>query len=366
MLAIVAEQTGYPADMLDPDLDLEADLGIDTVKQAEMFAAIREKYGIARDDALKLRDYPTLRHVAGFVNDSATPATATPAANGTPPATATPAAATPTAPPTPAAETPPATATPAAATPAPAATAATPTTDDVMTAVLAIVAEQTGYPADMLDPDLDLEADLGIDTVKQAEMFAAIREKYGIARDDALKLRDYPTLRHVAGFVTDRATPATATPAADGTPPATATPAANGTPPATATPAAATPTASPTPAAESTATPATATPTPAAAATPTTGDVMTAVLEIVAEQTGYPADMLEPDLDLEADLGIDTVKQAEMFAAIREKYGIARDDALKLRDYPTLRHVAGFVTDRATPAPKRRAAAGTRRRPQPP
>ena len=39
MLAIVAEQTGYPAEMLDLDLDLEADLGIDTVKQAEMFAA---------------------------------------------------------------------------------------------------------------------------------------------------------------------------------------------------------------------------------------------------------------------------------------------------------------------------------------
>ena len=57
----------------------------------------------------------------------------------------------------------------------------------------------------MLDPDLDLEADLGIDTVKQAEMFAAIRERYGIDRDDTLKLRDYPTLRHVAGFVEDRA-----------------------------------------------------------------------------------------------------------------------------------------------------------------
>jgi hypothetical protein len=81
---------------------------------------------------------------------------------------------------------------------------------------------------------------------------------------------------------------------------------------------------------------------------------MDAILEIVAAQTGYPADMLDPELDLEADLGIDTVKQAEMFAAIRERYGIARDDTLKLRDYPTLRHVAGFVEDRAgasAPAP---------------
>ena len=30
MLAVVAEQTGYPSDLLDLDLDLEADLGIDT------------------------------------------------------------------------------------------------------------------------------------------------------------------------------------------------------------------------------------------------------------------------------------------------------------------------------------------------
>ena len=40
------------------------------------------------------------------------------------------------------------------------------------------------------------------------------------------------------------------------------------------------------------------------------------VLEIVAAKTGYPKDMLDLDLDLEADLGVDTVKQAEMFAAV--------------------------------------------------
>ena len=38
----MVEKTGYPQEMLDLDLDLEADLGVDTVKQAEMFAAIRE------------------------------------------------------------------------------------------------------------------------------------------------------------------------------------------------------------------------------------------------------------------------------------------------------------------------------------
>ena len=60
-----------------------------------------------------------------------------------------------------------------------------------------------------------------------------------------------------------------------------------------------------------------------------------------------------------------------MFAAIRERYGIARDDTLKLRDYPTLRHVVGFVEDRtaASPAPARTRPArppARRRRPRRP
>ena len=76
--------------------------------------------------------------------------------------------------------------------------------EDLAARVVALVAELTGYPSELLDLDLDLEADLGIDTVKQAELFAQVRETYGIERDDSLKLRDYPTLNHVIGFVHDR------------------------------------------------------------------------------------------------------------------------------------------------------------------
>ncbi len=62
----------------------------------------------------------------------------------------------------------------------------------------------TGYPAELLDLDLDLEADLGVDTVKQAEVFAAVRERFNVERDDNLALRDFPTLTHVIGWVRDK------------------------------------------------------------------------------------------------------------------------------------------------------------------
>jgi NAD(P)-dependent dehydrogenase (short-subunit alcohol dehydrogenase family) len=68
-VAIVAQMTGYPPELLDVDLDLEADLGVDTVKQAEVFAAVRERFGVERDPNVQLRDFPTLTHVIGWIRD---------------------------------------------------------------------------------------------------------------------------------------------------------------------------------------------------------------------------------------------------------------------------------------------------------
>ena len=83
------------------------------------------------------------------------------------------------------------------------------------------------------------------------------------------------------------------------------------------------------------------------------------VLDIVAEKSGYPKDMLDLDLDLEADLGIDTVKQAEMFAAVRAAYNIPRDENLKLRDFPTLAHVIKFARERQPGVAKATAASSS-------
>ncbi|WP_333778499.1 beta-ketoacyl synthase N-terminal-like domain-containing protein, partial [Streptomyces sp. IBSBF 3136] len=47
------------------------------------------------------------------------------------------------------------------------------------------------------------------------------------------------------------------------------------------------------------------------------------VLEIIGERTGYPVDMIEPDLDLEADLSIDSIKRAEIAGELARRLGIA-------------------------------------------
>ena len=153
MVALVAEQTGYPPELLDLDLDLEADLGIDTVKQAELFAQVRESYGIERDESLKLRDYPTLNHVIGFIRDRTPTAVAAAVLRRL----------------------------------SRCRHAAVPPDEDLADGWWRWWPSRPGIRPELLDLDLDLEADLGIDTVKQAELFAQVRESYGIERDESLK-----------------------------------------------------------------------------------------------------------------------------------------------------------------------------------
>ncbi|HQE92514.1 MAG TPA: phosphopantetheine-binding protein [Anaerolineae bacterium] len=44
LLAIVSEKTGYPADMLELDMDMEADLGIDSIKRVEILGALQDAH----------------------------------------------------------------------------------------------------------------------------------------------------------------------------------------------------------------------------------------------------------------------------------------------------------------------------------
>ena len=71
----------------------------------------------------------------------------------------------------------------------------------VMTELVALIAQKTGYDTDELEPDFELEADLGIDTVKQAEIFSELRERYGIERDDSFRFADYPTIESLGGYL---------------------------------------------------------------------------------------------------------------------------------------------------------------------
>ncbi|MFF7296979.1 SDR family oxidoreductase [Streptomyces sp. NPDC008265] len=55
--------------------------------------------------------------------------------------------------------------------------------------------------------------------------------------------------------------------------------------------------------------------------------VLRTVLELISERTGYPLDMVEPDLDLEADLSVDSIKRAEIAGELARRLGAFDDSA---------------------------------------
>jgi acyl transferase domain-containing protein len=89
-------------------------------------------------------------------------------------------------------------------------------------------------------------------------------------------------------------------------------------------------------------------------------DLPSLLLKVVSERTGYPQDMLGLDQDMEADLGIDSIKRVEIFGALRDLAGegaLSGDgDMEAVAKLKTLREVLAFLEQRMPGAPPLPAA----------
>ncbi len=87
--------------------------------------------------------------------------------------------------------------------------------------------------------------------------------------------------------------------------------------------------------------------------------VLATVRSLVSERTGYPVDMLEADLDLEADLSIDSIKRTELIGLLADRLGLARTGSARgesvmeeLAQLRTLRGIVDWITNRTGPPPQ--------------
>ncbi|MFE0465082.1 SDR family NAD(P)-dependent oxidoreductase, partial [Kitasatospora sp. NPDC058965] len=77
----------------------------------------------------------------------------------------------------------------------------------------------------------------------------------------------------------------------------------------------------------------------------TADQVTRALLEVVSQKTGYPAEMLELGMDVEADLGIDSIKRVEIMGVLSERF--PSDAAVgpeQLGELRTLGQIVDFMT----------------------
>jgi acyl transferase domain-containing protein/NAD(P)H-dependent flavin oxidoreductase YrpB (nitropropane dioxygenase family)/NAD(P)-dependent dehydrogenase (short-subunit alcohol dehydrogenase family)/acyl carrier protein len=158
---------------------------------------------------------------------------------------------------------------------------------DVKGILLSVISDKTGYPPDMLGMEMDLEADLSIDSIKRMEIIGELKTRLGGFRqagqsEETLveQLAAIKTLKGLVDWITENAgSKSISTPAV------------------------------------------THTPSPAPAQGHSAAGIQSVLLSVVSEKTGYPADMLGLDLDLEADLSIDSIKRMEIIGELKTRLG---------------------------------------------
>ncbi|WP_193198690.1 type I polyketide synthase [Nostoc sp. MG11] len=200
LLAITSDKTGYPVEMLEMDMDMEADLGIDSIKRVEILGALQEMYpDLPKPNMEDLGELRTIGQVVEYLQSHASRSVSVEIAiHEVQHATETPEVTT-----APVAE--------VITSPEPSvvvelSTAPEPTVSnefaDLGQTLLAITSDKTGYPVEMLELEMDMEADLGIDSIKRVEILGAMQEMYpNLPKPDMEDLGELRTIGQIVDYL---------------------------------------------------------------------------------------------------------------------------------------------------------------------
>lgn len=155
LIEVVSEKTGYPREMLGMDLDLEADLSIDSIKRIEIIGVLKSKFSTIQNisgndnDAIEnLASLKTLKSLVDWITENSKNQHEDMHVLDSETITAKKAS-----------------------------VHNIGSKEEIKAVLLEVVSEKTGYPQEMLGMDLDLEADLRIDSIKRIEIIGVLKSK---------------------------------------------------------------------------------------------------------------------------------------------------------------------------------------------
>lgn len=224
LFAIISEKTGYPSEMLDLEMTLDGDLGIDSIKRVEILAALQQQ--LPNAPTIRPEDLSVLQTLAQIIahlqpKDASDPAIIVSTQN------------------------------------------------NIGDTLFEVVAEKTGYPIEMLEADMTLDGDLGIDSIKRVEILSALQEQLPDAPTiNPEDLGVLQTLGQITAHLQQGQVASIATATSHGLQHEV---------------------------------------------------VIETLFAVVAEKTGYPVNMLEPMMSLDTDLGIDSIKRVEILSSLQEQ-----------------------------------------------
>ncbi|WP_041233456.1 type I polyketide synthase [Cylindrospermum stagnale] len=210
LLTVVSDKTGYPTEMLDLSMDIEADLGIDSIKRVEILGGLLEIYpDLPRPNPEELAQLRTLGQIVEYMQTLVPENSPVPTNSalktqnselstqdselgtqdsglrtqdsglrtqdselGTQDSVHI--------------------------------TQAIPS--DLSQVLLTVVSDKTGYPTEMLDLSMDIEADLGIDSIKRVEILGGLLELYpNLPKPNPEELAQLRTLGQIVDYMQQQA-----------------------------------------------------------------------------------------------------------------------------------------------------------------
>ncbi|MTJ55443.1 SDR family NAD(P)-dependent oxidoreductase [Anabaena sp. UHCC 0253] len=195
LLTVVSEKTGYPVEMLELSMDMEADLGIDSIKRVEILGGLLELYpDLPQPNPEELGQLRTLEQIAEYMQ-TLVPDTLKQQVEISTDCITTEVL---------------------LEVPQPELITSTPGIQEQKTAIeipenlshilLTVVSEKTGYPVEMLELSMDMEADLGIDSIKRVEILGGLLELYpDLPKPNPEEIGELRTLGEIADYMQQQA-----------------------------------------------------------------------------------------------------------------------------------------------------------------
>jgi malonyl CoA-acyl carrier protein transacylase/acyl carrier protein len=217
LLAIISEKTGYPSEMLEVDMDMEADLGIDSIKRVEILGALQDVYpDLPKPNVEELAEKRTIGQIIEYLESQISPNVSVEIAQtevktdivqeaiayGGSTTIAEPVK------------------TEVDIQQLIIQTEASASIDiqqpivepelapinsdfnDLAQTLLSITSEKTGYPVEMLELDMDMEADLGIDSIKRVEILGGMQDTYpDMPKPDVEELGELRTIGQIVDYL---------------------------------------------------------------------------------------------------------------------------------------------------------------------
>ncbi len=173
LFKIVSQLTGFPVEMLEPDMEIESDLGIDSIKKVEIISELEKQIPEGQNlDSDHMGSVQTLNDICLAIGvEMPAPEEVT---------------------------------TPSQVSPVPAANLSdgNDDSDKILNILKNTISELTGFPVEMLEPDMNLESDLGIDSIKRVEILSKLEQEMDenniISSDD---MADLKTIQDIVQFL---------------------------------------------------------------------------------------------------------------------------------------------------------------------